>query len=65
MKLRELIDVAWGTEYQISVNNCYKGRYTNANNIPSKYLSYTVSSVEALSYELCVNLKPGEILWWK
>ncbi len=65
MKLRELVNVAsYGTDYQLYVNNCYKGSYTS-NKIPNEWLSYTVADIGALAYELQVSLKPDDIMWWK
>lgn len=64
MKLRELVNVSYGTDYQIYINNCYKGSYS-CNKVPDEWLSYPVTRVGALAYEVEVNLKPDNIMWWK
>lgn len=65
MKLRELARTAsYNTDFQIYINNCYKGSY-DANKIPDEWLSYPVVRVGALAYEMEVNLKPDDIMWWK
>lgn len=60
MILKDLVDVAYDTEWIIRSNGYIKGSYTRVSSIPDRYL---LCKVSVLKYELEVDIEEDFPLW--
>ena len=63
MILKDLTDVAWGTEYRIYASDLREHSYMSVNQIPDELFQRKVKRVEVLNYELYVTLECDNLLW--